>query len=251
AITLRMEVCGTRVSPGATNTGCGCAEGPGAGLGAGAAAGATIGLACSTSALTMRPLGPLPLRRERSMPFSPAMRLASGQRKMRPPLGAVAGFGGGAAIGAAGADAAGFGAGGGAAAAGADLGADVGAGVAPAGNAVSPSSSRMAMTAFTFTPSAPSGTTICPILPSSTPQPSMLAWSVSTSQMPCPALTVSPTLTCHFASLPSVMVGDSAGIRMLMDMARALESAVADRADGLDDVVGLRQGHALEIGGVG
>src|SRR5215831_2804887 len=242
AITLRIDVCGTRVSPGATKTGC--ALGAGATLGAGAAAGAAVGLACSTSALTMRPLGPLPLSRERSIPFSAAMRLGSGEAKMRPPLGAAAGLGGGGAgVGDAGAGAAAFGA--------AGLGADIGAGAAPAGNAVSPSSSRMAMTAFTFTPSAPSGTTIWPILPSSTASTSIVALSVSISQMTWPALTVSPTLTCHFASLPSVMVGDSAGIRMLMDMARALESAIADRAGGLDDVVGLRQGDALEIGGIG
>jgi hypothetical protein len=29
---------------------------------------------------------------------------------------------------------------------------------------------------------------------------------------------LSPSLTCHLASLPSVMVGDSAGIRMLIAM---------------------------------
>ena len=46
---------------------------------------------------------------------------------------------------------------------------------------VSPSSSRTAMTALTFTPSAPSGTTIWPILPSSTASTSMVALSVSIS----------------------------------------------------------------------
>ncbi len=74
------------------------------------------------------------------------------------------------------------------------------------------------MTALTFTPSAPSSTRIWPILPSSTASTSIVALSVSISQITWPDLTASPTLTCHLASLPSVMVGDSAGIRMLMDM---------------------------------
>ena len=74
------------------------------------------------------------------------------------------------------------------------------------------------MTAFTFTPSVPSATTIRPTLPSSTASTSMVALSVSISQTTWPDLTVSPSLTCHLASLPSVMVGDSAGIRMLIDM---------------------------------
>src|SRR3982075_2898240 len=163
AITLRTAVCGTRVSPGATNTGC--PPDGGAALGAaaatGAATGAAPGFGDSTSALTRRPFGPLPLMADRSSPFSAAMRLASGEAKMRPPLGAATGF-------AAGARAAGAGAAG-AAAAGAGLGADggaaaagfgAGAGAAPAGTAVSPSSNRIAITALTGTPSAPSGTTI-------------------------------------------------------------------------------------------
>src|SRR5260370_516139 len=97
-ITWRTAVCGTRVSPGATNTGCppdgGAALGAAAAMGA--AMGAAPGLADSTSALTMRPFGPLPVMRERSSPFSAAMRLASGEAKMRPPLGAAAGFPAGA-----------------------------------------------------------------------------------------------------------------------------------------------------------
>src|SRR6266700_2172648 len=125
AITLRTAVCGTRASPGATNTGC--PPDGGAALGAaaatGAARGGAPGLADSTSALTMRPFGPLPLMVDRSSPFSAAMRLASGEAKMRPPLGAAAGFAAGAcAVGAAGAGAAG--------ATGADLGAEGGAAAA-------------------------------------------------------------------------------------------------------------------------
>src|SRR5258707_12623437 len=79
----------------------------------------------------------------------------------------------------------------------------------------------------------------------------MVALSVSISQTTWPAVTASPTFTCHFASLPSVMVGESAGIRMLIDIVSGPASAVADRARGLDDVFELRQGHLLEIGGIG
>src|SRR5204862_2273807 len=119
-------------------------------------------------------------------PFSVAMRLASGDAKMRPPLGACAGFGaaaGGAEGDAADGAGAGLAADAGTATAGADFGAVVGAGSAPAGSEVSPSSRRMAMTAFTFTPSAPSGTMILPIVPSSTASTSMVALSVSISQI--------------------------------------------------------------------
>ncbi len=56
------------------------------------------GLAFSTSALTMRPLGPVPLMPARSTPFSAAMRLASGEAKMRaPPEEAAGAAGAGAA----------------------------------------------------------------------------------------------------------------------------------------------------------
>src|SRR3984893_5881131 len=227
AITLRIEVCGTRVSPGAMNTGC--PKDAGATLGApaarGAVAGAGPGLADSTSALTMRPFGPLPVIRERSSPFSAAIRLASGEAKMRPPAGAAAGFAAGAGATGAGAAGAGLRAAGGAAAA-AGFGAGAGAGAAPAGTAVSPSSSRIAITALTATPSAPSGTTIWPILPSSTASTSMVALSVSISQITWPDLTVSPTFTCHLASLPSVMVGDRAGIRTGMDIRSGLDQDV-------------------------
>src|SRR4051812_41212118 len=101
------------------------------------------------------------------------------------------------------------------------------------------------MTSFTFTPSAPSGTTIWPILPSSTASTSIVALSVSISQITWPDVTESPALTCHLASLPSVRVGDSAGIRMLIDMASLPPLAIADFASGLDDVVHLRQRHLL------
>src|SRR5476649_2119949 len=104
AITLRIAVCGTRLSPGAVKIGwAGAAVGPLDG----AAAGAAPGFAPSTSAFTMRPFGPEPFTLARLTPFSAAMRLASGEAKMRSPLGATAGAAGfGAGLGAEGAGAA-------------------------------------------------------------------------------------------------------------------------------------------------
>ena len=46
----------------------------------------------------------------------------------------------------------------------------------------------------------------------------MVALSVSISARTSPELTASPSLTAHLASLPSVMVGESAGMRMLIVM---------------------------------
>src|SRR6266849_10294123 len=95
------------------------ATAPGLGAGAGFTAGARD-FAASTSALTIRPWGPLPAMDFRSTPASVAMRRASGLTKRRSPL-AAAGIGVGAA---AGAGWAGFAAGIGAAAAGGGVGAD-------------------------------------------------------------------------------------------------------------------------------
>jgi hypothetical protein len=80
--------------------------------------------------------------------------------------------------------------------------------------ASSPSSSSTAITVLTATPSAPSGTISLPTLPSSTASTSMVALSVSISAMTSPEATWSPSLTCHLASAPSVMVGDKAGMRI-------------------------------------
>ena len=80
-------------------------------------------------------------------------------------------------------------------------------------SALSPSSRRTAMGALTFTPSVPSSTRIFPITPSSTASNSIVALSVSISARMSPALTVSPSLTSHLASVPSSMVGLSAGIK--------------------------------------
>ena len=78
-----------------------------------------------------------------------------------------------------------------------------------------------AMGALTFTPSVPSGTRILPMRPSSTASNSIVALSVSISARMSPDLTVSPSFTSHLASLPSSMVGDSAGIRICVDIRRA------------------------------
>ena len=47
---------------------------------------------------------------------------------------------------------------------------------------------------------------------------SMVALSVSISAMTSPLSTASPSFFSHLARVPSVMVGDSAGIRIWMGM---------------------------------
>ena len=74
------------------------------------------------------------------------------------------------------------------------------------------------MGVLTFTPSVPSATSSFDTMPSSTASTSMVALSVSISAMISPGLMVWPSLTSHFASLPSSMVGDSAGIRISVDI---------------------------------
>ncbi len=59
----------------------------GAGVAAPLAGAAAPGCAPSTSAFTMRPLGPEPFTPDRSMPFCSAMRFASGEAMMRSPDG--------------------------------------------------------------------------------------------------------------------------------------------------------------------
>jgi hypothetical protein len=165
-------------------------------------------VALSTSALTMRPWGPEPLIRPRSRPLSFAMRRASGEAKTREPSAAAAAAG----LGVAAAAAAGAGVAAGVSSTGAAAGAL--ADVLLMSSALSPSSRRTAMGALTFTPSAPSSTSILPITPSSTASNSIVALSVSISARMSPAETVSPSLTSHLESVPSSMVGLSAGIRI-------------------------------------
>ena len=86
--------------------------------------------------------------------------------------------------------------------------------VSAASGTSSPSSTRMAMAVFTLTPSVPSSTRILPMIPSSTASNSIVALSVSISAMMSPEETVSPSLTSHFASVPSSIVGERAGMRI-------------------------------------
>ncbi|MDA8085986.1 MAG: hypothetical protein M0Z75_04735, partial [Nitrospiraceae bacterium] len=86
--------------------------------------------------------------------------------------------------------------------------------------ASSTSPSSVAMGALTFTPSVPSGTRILPMRPSSTASNSIVALSVSISARMSPERTSSPSFTSHLASLPSSIVGESAGMRISLAMIR-------------------------------
>ena len=162
-------------------------------------------MAASTSALTMRPRGPLPVIWLRSRPFCSAIRRASGEAKMRVPSGFCGG--GGAAFSGPPAGAAS------AAAPACALGAVAG-GASAMSAALSPSSSSTAIGVLTFTASVPSATRILPITPSSTASNSIVALSVSISAITSPERTSSPSLTSHLASVPSSIVGDRAGMRI-------------------------------------
>ena len=208
AITLRMLLFGTAVCGAVIATG---ATGRGAAAGAGTVAtGAGAGprdSAASTSAFTIRPFGPEPAIWPISKPACAAMRRASGLANTRSPE-AAAGAGaiatGAAAIGA------------GAAGAGTAAGAAFGA--APAAGTASPASTSTAITSFTFTPCVPAGTRMRPRMPSSTASTSIVALSVSISAITSPALMRSPSCFSQRARLPSVMVGESAGIRIFVAM---------------------------------
>src|ERR1700755_1769699 len=62
------------------------------------------------------------------------------------------------------------------------------------------------------------------MVPSSTASTSIVALSVSISAMMSPDLTLSPSFFSHLARFPFSIVGDSAGMRMLIGMASALLS---------------------------
>ena len=164
-----------------------------AAVGAAAETAAGAALAPSTSALTMRPRGPEPDIVFRSMPLSAAMRRAKGEANTRLPSLAAG-------------------------AAGAAAGVAADAEMSPA---LSPSSKRTAMTAFTLTPSVPSAIMILLITPSSTASNSIVALSVSISASRSPEDTMSPSLTNHLVSVPSSMVGESAGMRISIGMSAA------------------------------
>lgn len=176
----------------------------------------------------MRPFGPEPVRPDRSMPLSAAIRRASGLALTRPPLSDApasagrpwssacvtvrsTGFASLPVL----LGSAGLGLASDSLAAGCGVSLFVGADTEAAS---SPSSARIAITAPTFTPSVPSAIRILAIVPSSTASNSIVALSVSISAMMSPLLTVSPSLTSHLASVPSSIVGDSAGILISIDM---------------------------------
>ena len=160
----------------------------------------------------MRPLGPEPATAERSTPFPAAIRLASGLALTRSPSDLCVGASAfGASAFGAGLSSAGLASGSLAAGAAASFGAST----APAS---SPSSASSAIGVPTFTPSVPSATRILAITPSSTASNSIVALSVSISAMMSPDLTVSPSFTSHLASVPSSIVGDSAGILISIGM---------------------------------
>src|ERR1700751_4100766 len=90
--------------------------------------------------------------------------------------------------------------------------------------------------------------------PSSTASYSMVALSVSISAMTSPVLTASPSFLSHLERLPFSMVGDSAGMRMLMGMALKFHqkfSAIADGFGRLDHFGHGRQREFFQISGVG
>ena len=78
--------------------------------------------------------------------------------------------------------------------------------------ASSPSPTSAAIGVLTLTPSVPSATNSLATVPLSTDSTSIVALSVSISANTSPGLTVSPSLTSHLLSVPSSIVGDSAGI---------------------------------------
>ncbi len=181
------------------------------------------------------PRGPVPVTAARSTPLFCAMRRASGDAKMRSParyLRNVCGLAGtdcaGAGDGAAtGVGLGAFGAAGFASACTASLIEFIAAEMSGTGvSALSPSPIRVAMGALTFTPSVPSGTSSLPILPSSTAV-EFPSWPCrSRSRRGCHRISrCRLPSTSHLASLPSSMVGESAGMRICV----AMSAAIADR----------------------
>src|SRR5690606_28918105 len=95
------------------------------------------------------------------------------------------------------------------------------------------------------------GMRIRPSVPSSTASTSIVALSVSISAMTSPAETRSPSLTCHVAIFPSVMVGERAGIVMVIGILKPSLIAIANVFDRTDDLCDARQGELLEVGRIG
>src|SRR5260221_14538252 len=77
----------------------------------------------------------------------------------------------------------------------------------------------------------------------------MVALSVSISAMMSPALTGSPSFFSHLARLPFSMVGDSAGMRMLIGMASVSRLTDGGGGAGIRRIVEFgveHHAHALE-----
>src|SRR5246127_1527344 len=70
----------------------------------------------------------------------------------------------------------------------------------------------------------------------------MVALSVSISAMTSPALTASPSFLSHLARLPFSIVGESAGMRMLIGMANARLAQLPRRRDGAGGARGIKIG---------
>ena len=153
----------------------------------------------------MRPPGPEPWRRERSMPRSMATLRASGEAFTRAPFAEGRGAGRGVegapeemALAA------------GAGAAGADAGWAAAEAAGFLADSVEPPS-RVAMGSPTFT-TPPSGMRISVSVPSSKASISIVALSVSTSAMTSPMEILSPVFLCHLTSVPSSMVSLNLGM---------------------------------------
>src|SRR5580765_5549368 len=112
----------------------------------------------------------------------------------------------------------------------------------------SPSFASTAMTEFTATSWVPSGMTILASVPSSTASYSMVALSVSISAITSPDLILSPSFLSHLARLPFSIVGDSAGMRMLVGIVRL---PVTNGLRRLDDFGHRGKRQLFKIGGVG
>src|SRR5262249_46634133 len=106
--------------------------------------------------------------------------------------------------------------------------------------AASPLPAITAIGVLTATCSVPSGITIFASTPSSIASTSMVALSVSISASTSPALTGSPSLFSQRAILPSVIVGDSAGISTSVAMVSPTGSGVGEHIRPQRGRIGLR-----------
>src|SRR4030081_1770254 len=104
------------------------------------------------------------------------------------------------------------------------------------------------MSRLTGTSAVPSGTTILASTPSSTASYSIVALSVSISARMSPVLTLSPSRLSHLARLPFSMVGDSAGIRILIGIGSPWFAPGRRLAARLRGLAARRPGLGLRFG---